>query len=103
MEFKLQAICTGCVTALGQARGTLSPFLAYENIMRSSPYPVVRLTRSHTAFSSHLRARLRDWVIGLGQTGCNSWAALSSNDSDTRYITIASVVHQGSLLRFRDR
>ena len=27
-------------------------------------------------------------MIGPGQTGCYSWAALSSNDSKTRYITI---------------
>ena len=44
--------CTGYVTALlgCQARGTLSPFLAYEKIMRSSPYPVVRLIRSNHRF-----------------------------------------------------
>ena len=28
---------------------------------------------------------LRDWVVWLVRAGCWSWAALSSNDSKTRY------------------
>ena len=30
--------------------------------------------------------RLRDWAIGQAGGGCYSWAALSSNDSKTRYV-----------------
>ena len=30
---------------------------------------------------------MRDWAVGQAGAGCFSWAALSSNDSKTRYVT----------------
>ena len=39
----------------------------------------------YTWISSHLGARLRDWAGRQAEAGCYSWAALSSNDSKTRY------------------
>ena len=39
-----------------------------------------------TGISSHLGAKLRDWAVRQAEAGCYSWAALSSNDSKTRYI-----------------
>ena len=38
-----------------------------------------------TGISSHLGAKLRDWADRQAEAGCYSWAALSSNDSNTRY------------------
>ena len=38
-----------------------------------------------TGFSSEIRTKLRDWAVGQVGAGCYSWAALSSNDSKTRY------------------
>ena len=39
-----------------------------------------------TGFSSHLGAKLRDLANRQAEAGCYSQAALSSNDSKTRYI-----------------
>ena len=39
----------------------------------------------HTGISSHLGAKLRDWAARQAEAGCYSWAAMSSNDSKTRY------------------
>ena len=54
----------------------------YWNFRRvaSVKYPV-----QHTGISSHLGAKLRDWAARQAGAGCYSWAALSSNDSKTRY------------------
>ena len=41
-----------------------------------------------TGISSHFGAKLRDWAIGQAGAGCYFWAALSSNDSKTRYKTV---------------
>ena len=38
-----------------------------------------------TGFSSEIGTKLRDWAIGQAGAGCYSQAALSSNDSKTRY------------------
>ena len=38
-----------------------------------------------TGISSHFGAKLRDWAVRQAGAGCYSWAALSSNDSKTRY------------------
>ena len=38
-----------------------------------------------TGFSSEIRTKLRDWAVGQVGAGCYSWAALSSNDSETLY------------------
>ena len=34
---------------------------------------------------SEIRTKLRDWAVGQVGAGCYSWAALSSNDSETLY------------------
>ena len=39
-----------------------------------------------TGISSQIEAMLRDWAVGQAGAGCYSRAALSSNDSKTRYI-----------------
>ena len=39
----------------------------------------------YTAISSHLGAKLRDWTVRQAGAGCYFWAAMSSNDSKTRY------------------
>ena len=39
----------------------------------------------NTGISSQIGTKLRDWVDGQAGAGCYSWAALSSNDSKTRY------------------
>ena len=38
-----------------------------------------------TGFSSEIGAKLRDWAVGQAGGSCYSWAALSSNNSKTRY------------------
>ena len=40
---------------------------------------------SYTGISSEIGTKLRDWAIGQARAGCYSQAALSSNDSKTRY------------------
>ena len=45
-----------------------------------------------TGFSSQIGTKLRDWAVGQAGGSCYSWAALSSNDSKTRYI---SLLHSG--------
>ena len=39
-----------------------------------------------TGFSSEIGTKLRDWAVGQAEGSCYSQAALSSNDSKTRYI-----------------
>ena len=46
------------------------------------------LTLSTTGISSHSRAKFRDWADRQTGAGCYSQAALSSNDSKTRYIRL---------------
>ena len=41
-------------------------------------------TTSTTGFSSEIGTELRDWAIGQAGGSCYSWAALSSNDSNTQ-------------------
>ena len=41
-----------------------------------------------TGFSSEIGTKLRDWAVGQAWGSCFSWAALSSNDSKTLYITV---------------
>ena len=38
-----------------------------------------------TGFSSEIGTKLCDWAVGQAWGSCYSWAALSSNDSKTRY------------------
>ena len=38
-----------------------------------------------TGFSSQIGTKLRDWAVGQAGAGCYSRAAMSSNDSKTRY------------------
>ena len=40
-----------------------------------------------TGFSSEIGAKLRDWAVGQVWGSCYSWAAVSSNDSKTLYLT----------------
>ena len=47
-----------------------------------------RRGRWTTGISSHLGAKLRDLAVTQAGSGCYPWAALSSNDSKTRYIQI---------------
>ena len=42
-----------------------------------------------TGFSSEMGTKLRDWAIGQAGGSCYSQAALSSNDSKTRYIQVS--------------
>ena len=44
---------------------------------------------SATEILSHFGAKLRDCAVRQAGAGCYSWAALSSNDSKTRYGTSA--------------
>ena len=44
----------------------------------------IKMERS-TGTSSEIRTKLRDWAVGQVGAGCYSWAALSSNDSETLY------------------
>ena len=46
--------------------------------------------RAPDGISSHLGAKLRDWAVRQAGAGCYSLAALSSNDSKTRYLQISS-------------
>ena len=39
-----------------------------------------------TRFSSEIGTKLRDWAVEQAGAGCYSQAAMSSNDSKTRYI-----------------
>ena len=39
----------------------------------------------YTGFSSEIGTKLRDWAVGQAGGSCYSRAALSSNDSKTRY------------------
>ena len=41
--------------------------------------------RRCTGISSEIRTKLRDWAVGQARAGYSSQAALSSNDSKTRY------------------
>ena len=41
---------------------------------------------SGTGILIHLGAKLCDWAVGQAGAGCYSWAAMSSNDSKTRYL-----------------
>ena len=49
-----------------------------------------------TGFSSEIGTKLRDWAVGQAGAGCYSWAAVSSNDSNTRYL---QKVHRLSYFR----
>ena len=40
----------------------------------------------YTGFSSEIGTKLRDWAVGQAGGSCYSRAALSSNDSKTRYM-----------------
>ena len=51
------------------------------------PDPLSDVHCSHnTGISSHLGVKLRDWAVRQAAACCYSQAALSSNDSKTRYI-----------------
>ena len=41
-----------------------------------------------TGFSSEIGTKLRDWAVGQDGGSCYSRAALSSNDSKTRYVWV---------------
>ena len=49
-------------------------------VLEATEYP-----KQITGFSSEIGNTLRDWAIGQAGGSCYSWAALSSNDSKTRY------------------
>ena len=55
-----------------------------------------------TGFSSEIGTKLRDWAVGQAGGSCYSWAALSSNDSKTRYFAYScsplAVAHTNSSL-----
>ena len=55
--------------------------LSYANMFRH----LFWLKAGTTGFSSHSGTKLRDWAIRQAVAGCYSWAAMSSNDSKTRY------------------
>ena len=40
-----------------------------------------------TGFSSQIGTKLHDWAVGQAWGSCYFWAALSSNDSKTRYLS----------------
>ena len=46
---------------------------------------VVHPTVQDTGISSEIGTKLRDWAVGQAGGSCYSQAALSSNDSKTRY------------------
>ena len=46
----------------------------------------IELPKCYTGFSSEIGTKLRDWALGQAGAGCYSQAALSSNDSKTRYM-----------------
>ena len=49
-----------------------------------------------TGFLSEIGTKLRDWAVGQAGAGCYSQAALSSNDSKTRYYSrSAQIVDKG--------
>ena len=50
-------------------------------------------TQCNTGFLSEIGTKLRDWAVGQGGGSCYSWAALSSNDSKTRYNSIKLKLH----------
>ena len=41
----------------------------------------------YTGFLSEIGTKLRDWADGQAGGSCYSWAALSSNDSKTLYMS----------------
>ena len=45
----------------------------------------------YTGFSSEIGTKLRDWAVGQAWGSCYSWAALSSNDSKTLYVSISNL------------
>ena len=47
--------------------------------------PTIVIIVGYTGTLSHLKAKLRDWANRQAEAGCYSWAALSLNDSKTRY------------------
>ena len=47
----------------------------------------------YTGFSSQIETKLRDWAVGQAGGSCDSWAALSSNDSKTLYKVTMVFVH----------
>ena len=47
--------------------------------------------KRRTGFSSEIGTKLRDWAVGQAAESCYSRAALSSNDSKTRYVLQRSV------------
>ena len=53
-----------------------------------------RGTHKHFALTgilSHLGAKLRDWAVRQAGAGSYSWAALSSDDSKTRYTRLVLI------------
>ena len=53
-----------------------------------------------TGFSSEIGTKLRDWAVGQAGGSCHSRAALSSNDSKTRYRGGALSLTQGLVISF---
>ena len=47
--------------------------------------------RVSTGFSSEIGAKLREWAVGQAWGSCYSRAALSSNDSKTRYLNLNGI------------
>ena len=50
-----------------------------------SSYGESSTNKVSTEISSQIGTKLRDWAVGQAGAGCYSRAALSSNDSKTRY------------------
>ena len=78
----LGIIDTGTMTTMTQSREDSLGTVDHVHVQRWDGNMAV----GSTAFSSERRAKLSEWAVLLAQASCYSQAALSSNDSKTRYV-----------------